>query len=90
MIEREIEGKTYKFQITRRGLREAEKQGMNLAELESKPLSLLYYLWFAALYPMPMSKTDALLDTYLDDPNCPETMENLLATFSEEFASVFK
>ena len=49
MIIREIDGKEYKLGITRRGLREAEKEGMRFDELENKPMSMLYYLWFAAI-----------------------------------------
>lgn len=92
MIIREINGKEYKLSITRKGLREAEKQGMKLGDLADKPMSMLYYLWFAALYgqhPMPMSKSDALLDDYLDDPNCSETFSDLLDVLSEDFSQVF-
>lgn len=92
MIIREINGKEYKLAITRKGLREAEKQGMKFDDLASKPMSMLYYLWFAALYashPMTMAKSDALLDEYLDAPDCPESFAQLLEILSEEFAQVF-
>lgn len=92
MIIREIDGKEYKLAITRRGLREAEKEGMRFDELENKPLSMLYYLWFAALYgaqPMSMKKSDDLLDKYLDDEHTTETFGELLGVLSEDFERVF-
>lgn len=92
MFVREIDGKEYTFMITRRGLREAEKQGFRLDDIESKPLSALYYLWFAALYakhPMSMVKSDTLLDSYLDAPDCEEGMDSLLGLLGDEFSSVF-
>ena len=92
MIIREIDGKEYKLAITRRGLREAEKQGMKFDDFTSKPLSMLYYLWYAALYanhPMTMAKSDALLDSYLDSPDCPEDISTLLEALSDEFSLVF-
>lgn len=92
MIIREIEGKEYKLAVTRRGLREAEKEGMRFDELENKPMSMLYYLWYAALYaaqPMSMKKSDDLLDKYLDDPNTTETFSELLDVLSGDFERVF-
>lgn len=92
MFIREIDGKEYKLAITRRGLREAEKEGFRLDELENKPMSMLYYLWYAALYshqPMSIKKSDDLLDKYLDDPENDEDMSALMDVLSEEFASVF-
>lgn len=92
MIICEIEGKEYKLAITRRGLREAEKLGMKFTDMESKPMSMVYYLWYAALYasqPMSMNKSDELLDKYLDSPDCPHTLVTLLDALSEEFNSVF-
>ena len=92
MIIREIEGKEYKLMITRRGLREAEKEGMRFNELEDKPMSMLYYLWFAAIYgaqPMTMKKSDDLLDKYLDDESTTETFGELLTELSADFERVF-
>ena len=42
---RTINGKDYNFKITRKGLREAEKQGMRLNEMMEKPMCMLYYLF---------------------------------------------
>ena len=92
MIIREIDGKEYKLGVTRRGLREAEKEGMRFDELENKPMSMLYYLWFAAIYgaqPMSMKKSDDLLDKYLDDENTTETFTELLNLLSLDFEQVF-
>ena len=89
---RTINGKDYNFKITRKGLREAEKQGMRFNEMMDKPLSMLYYLWYAALYashPMSLAKTDELLDAYLDNPDTTETMSDVLETLTDEFGQVF-
>lgn len=89
---RTIDGKEYSVKITRKGLRAAESQGMNYNELTNKPISLLYFLWYAGLYgsaPMPFDKSCDLLDAYLDDENCPETMTTLLESLSEDFDKVF-
>lgn len=91
MIVKTIEGKDYFFEITRKGLRMAEQQGMKINEMMDKPMSMLYYLWYAALYakqPMSMSKSDELLDKYLDDEGS-ESMTDILEWLSEDFSRVF-
>lgn len=89
---RTINGKDYIFKITRKGLRLAEQQGMSLADMSDKPMSALYFLWFAALYgkqPMTIAKSDELLDAYLDDPATTESMTDVLSSLSDDFNSVF-
>ena len=91
MIVKTIDGKDYFFEITRKGLRMAEQQGMNINEMTDKPMSMLYYLWYAALYtkqPMSMTKSDALLDKYLDEDGS-ESMSEVLNWLVEDFNKVF-
>lgn len=91
MIVKTIDGKEYTFGITRKGLRMAEQQGLNINEIADKPISAIYYLWYAALYgkhPMSMSKSDELLDKYLDECDS-ENMSEVLVWLSEDFARVF-
>lgn len=91
-VKREIEGVEYTFQMTRAGIRAAERAGMNMSEVGEKPMVALYFLWYASLYnqhPMAIKKTDALLDAYLDDPNCPESYEDLIGELIEEYSAVF-
>ena len=89
---RTINGKDYNFKITRKGLRLAEQQGMNFNEMGDKPISLVYYLWYAALcaqYPMSFDKACDLLDTYLDSEDCQETFNTLLESLGEDFNEIF-
>lgn len=91
MIIREIDGKEYKFAMTRRGLREAERQGFDLNSVEGKPMSALYYLWYAALWaaqPLSLAKSDELLDKYLDSENA-ESVDDVFAWLSDDFMRVF-
>ena len=91
MIIRTIEGKDYFFSITRKGLRMAEQQGFNINEIADKPMTALYYLWYAALYgkqPMSMNKSDDLLDKYLDEDGS-ESMADVLNWLTEDFSRVF-
>lgn len=85
---RTINGKDYTFKITRKGIREAENHGFRMDEMEGKPLTMLYSLWYAALYanhPMTAKKSDDLLDEYLDSPDCTETMFDVLESLTTEF-----
>lgn len=91
MIIREINGKEYSFNMTRKGIRAAEREGFNINQISDKPINSLYYLWYAALYgahPMNMSKSDELLDSYLDADNT-ESMLDVFTWLSDEFNRVF-
>ena len=88
---RSINGKDYNFKMTRKGLRAAETAGMDMAELASKPMLALSYLWFAELYaahPMKFDKACDLLDDFLDnDPS--EDFSSLLEEFTNDYTLVF-
>lgn len=89
---REINGKDYSFDMTRAGIRAAERAGMSMEDIGRKPMESLYYLWFASLYskqPMVMKKSDALLDDYLDSSDCPESFDDLFSDLAEQYAAVF-
>lgn len=90
--EREINGKTYNFKMTRKGIRAAEAAGMHISEMSETPMSALSYLWYAALYashPMPIKKTDELLDAYLDGKGCNETIQSLLEDLMNGYSEIF-
>lgn len=91
-MKREINGKEYTFRMTRAGVRAAERAGMNMSEIGDKPVAAMYYLWYAALHqehPMPLKKSDDLLDAYLDDETCPEGFDDLIASLMEDYTEVF-
>lgn len=91
-MQREINGKTYTFRMTRKGIRAAEKAGMRMSVMPDTPMDAVYYLWYAALYtehPMTMGKSDELLDTYLDSSDCPESFSDILESLMDEYTEVF-
>lgn len=88
---REINGKEYTFKLTRKGVRKAEQQGLSIDT--TKPLSMVYGLWFAALmsnHPMPVNKAEDLLDDYLDQDDCPETIADITESLAGEYGSLFE
>lgn len=91
--ERVINGKTYSFKMTRKGIRVAEAAGMKVSEMGDTPMSALSYLWYAALYaknPIAIKKSDELLDDYLDSNDCPENIQDLLEDLMTGYSEVFK
>lgn len=91
--EREINGKTYKFKMTRKGIRAAEAQGFRISTVSDAPMSGFSYLWYASLYaahPMAFDKACDLLDSYLDDPTCGESVSDLLNELVEEYGKIFE
>lgn len=92
-MQREINGEKYNFGMTRGGIRAAERAGLNASTLGDKPMEALYLLWYASLYnshPMVVKKADNLLDAYLDEDSCPETIEDIMGVLTEEYLAVFK
>lgn len=88
---REIEGKEFKFRMTRRSIRVAESNGLSTSN-EFQPMTMLYALWFAGIYteqPMSKSKADDLLDAYLDGKSCNETYETLIESLMNQYSEVF-
>lgn len=91
--EREINGKTYNFKMTRKGIRAAETAGMKISEMGDTPMLALSYLWYAALHAthsIAIKKADELLDAYLDSDDCPENVSDLLEDLMTGYSEVFK
>lgn len=89
---REINGKKYDFQITRKGIRAAENAGMKMQNIAEQPMLALSYLWYAAIYakqPMQFNKACDLLDDYLDSEECTESIQDMLTVLSDEYVEVF-
>lgn len=86
-----INGKTYEFKMTRKGIRAAEQAGMDISAMSAKPMSAVSYLWFAGLYaaqPMKFEKACELLDEYLDSQT-EDTIPTLFETLSTQYSEVF-
>ena len=85
----DYEGKSYSLEITRAGVREAEKQGLNITEIDDKPWSMLGLLFYAALYKqrVPLGRALGMLDDLLDTKvlNVKELMSELSDAYSELF-----
>jgi len=91
-MEREINGKTYTFQMTRKSLRQAERAGLRMSAVGDTPMDSTYFLWYAALsgaQPMQITKADDLLDTYLESADCPESFTDIFSSLLEEYNDVF-
>ena len=89
---RTINGKDYNFKMTRKGIRAAEQAGMDLTDLQTKPLTADSYLWYAALYaaqPITYKAACDLMDNYLDDDSIPETMGEIIESLSTDYTKVF-
>lgn len=87
---RTINGKDYELKITRKGIRQAEREGFNASDVGDKPMLTLTYLWFAAIYgaqPMKFSSATDLLDDYLDSGE--EKFTDLLTNLSNEYVELF-
>lgn len=88
---REINGKEYNFEFTRRVVRDAEKKGFELAE--GKPATMAYELWNIGLrknHPMPSAKSDDLFDDYLDSDDCPESFSDIVESLVNQYSEAFE
>lgn len=87
---REINGKAYEFEFTRRVIAEAEKKGFALSE--NKPASMAYDLWAIGLeknQKLSAMQAKDLFDDYLDDPNCPENFNDVVESLVSQYVEVF-
>lgn len=90
-MQRTINGKDYSFNMTRQGLRAAERMGFTVDSISSMPNTAAVYLWYAALGgKIPLKKAEELLDDYLDDPNCPETFADVFESLADAYGSAFE
>lgn len=85
-----INDKDYTLKMTRAAVRYGEQIGLNLAAMETQPVTQSTYLLMVALYGGGVRKPEAkmmeLADTYLD--TCDD-MGEVLESLAEMYAEVF-